>query len=140
MGFSLSSLPTAGNEPGMTPQSNHPAPSIWQPDPRQKSPDFSTDHNTYIHSSRRAAKHLPPERPTEHSCGLWYTPNGDARNLTSNLMLLMLLGRIPMPRLPRPVLLPIPHLAFYNPAIEVVCPRMVDPHPGVNFRRLRSLH
>ena len=45
-----------------------------------------------------------------------------------------------MSRLPRSVLLSIPDFAFYNPPIEAVRPRTVDPHLRVKFRRLRSLY
>jgi len=79
-------------------------------------------------------------RSIEHSCGLGYTPNGDTGNPTTNLMLLTLLRRIPVSRLPRSVLLSIPDFAFYNPSIEAVRPRTVDPYPCLKFRRLRSFH
>ena len=45
-----------------------------------------------------------------------------------------------MSRFPRPVLLSIPDFTLYNPSIEAVCPRTVDPHLGVKFRRLKSFN
>ena len=45
-----------------------------------------------------------------------------------------------MYRLPRPILLSIPNFTFYNPPVEAVRPRTVDPRFRPKFRRLRSLH
>ena len=62
-------------------------------------------------SSRSITKHFP-------SCGLGCTLDGDARNIGS-LMLVIILGRI---LLSRP-LCPVPDFALYNPPIEAVRPR-----------------
>lgn len=45
-----------------------------------------------------------------------------------------------MSRLPRSVLLSIPDFALYNPTIEAVRPRTVDPHSRVKFSPLRAFN
>jgi len=69
-----------------------------------------------------------------------HTPNGDTGNPATCLMLLTLLRRIPMYRLPRSVLLSIPDFAFCDPPTEAVRPRTVNPHARLKFRHLRSFH
>jgi len=51
-------------------------------------------------------------------------------------MLLVLLRRVPMSRLPRSILLLIPDFAFQNPPIEIIRPRAVDPYLCIKFCRL----